>query len=581
MNTKILARQGARAIYGAFNAFHAFYKEITRRAQSRFESQDWHGAHQDALQRLELYKIIVDRIVKDIHLLLKQETYDRRIWSCMKQHYSEMIAGRNDIEIAETFFNSITRRIFSTVGVDPRIEFVDSDFAFPPDYHQFNESRVYPSRPALEELIKQLLMDLELNVEFPDLPVYLRIISEEIRQHLQEKWKDTQFDHLEVLESLFYRNKAAYVIGRFVRGDQILPLVLPLIHNNRGVVVDAVLMAPSEASIVFSFTRSYFQVTTERPRNLVNFLKSLMPHKPLSELYTSIGYHKHGKTELYRSLLNHLRNSDDQFEIAQGEKGMVMVVFTLPSYPVVFKIIKDEFAHPKSTTREKVKEKYRLVFKHDRAGRLVDAQEFEHLKFDKNRFKPELLKELLNVAGRTVQVEKDSVVIHHLYTERRLRPLSLHVNEVEEAKAREVVIDFGNCIKDLARVNIFPGDVLLKNFGVTRHGRVVFYDYDELALLTDCNFRKLPPPRDLDDELSPSPWFHVGENDIFPEEFRTFLGLQGTLRDLFLEHHQDLFDVNFWKGMQEHHRAGEILDIFPYPQKKRLHLKLRHKPEAI
>ncbi len=305
-------------------------------------------------------------------------------------------------------------------------------------------------------------------------------------------------------------------------------------------MVDTVLLSEAEASVVFSFTRSYFHVDVDIPGDLVGFLKSILPLKPVAELYIAIGYNKHGKTERYRALYRHLGNSNDKFEIARGAKGMVMTVFTLPSYDVVFKIIKDRFAYPKTSTRAQVMERYKLVFKHDRVGRMVDAQEFEYLTFSRDRFSEELLAELQTVAAETVTVTGDEVVIKHLYTERRLYPLDLYIKEMSFEKAREAVIDYGNAIVDLATANIFPGDLFIKNFGVTRHGRVVFYDYDELCLLTDCNFRKMPEASSYEDEVADQPWFSVAENDIFPEEFRKFLWFPGPLRKVMEEHHRRL-----------------------------------------
>ena len=349
-----------------------------------------------------------------------------------------------------------------------------------------------------------------------------------------------------------------------------VPFVLALANDHHGIVVDAVLLDENDVSILFSFTRSYFHVDINRPYDLVRFLKSIMPRKRIAELYISIGFNKHGKTELYRDLLHHIATSDDQFEPARGEEGMVMSVFTLPAYDLVFKVIKDHFAYPKNITRQGVMAKYRLVFKHDRAGRLIDAQEFEYLKFDRKRFSGKLLDNLLKQAAHTVNIRNDHIVINHVYVERRVIPLNIYVQEAGEEAARAAIIDYGNAIKDLAATNIFPGDLFLKNFGVTRHGRVVFYDYDELCLLTGCTFRKLPPPRSYEDELSDEPWFTTGENDIFPEEFRHFLGLQDDLRDVFIAHHSDLFEVEFWESIQERLRNGEIIDISAYPPGRRL-----------
>jgi isocitrate dehydrogenase kinase/phosphatase len=375
---------------------------------------------------------------------------------------------------------------------------------------------------------------------------------------------------IDVLPCVFYRGKGAYVVGRFRRGALDTPLIFALLHEEGGVRLDAVLTTPHDASVVFSFTRSYFHVLMDRPRSVVDFLKSILPQKRLSELYIAVGYHKHGKTELYRELLGHLRGWQERFERARGDRGLVMAVFTLPSLDIVFKVIRDRFAYPKTITREEVRHKYRLVFRHDRAGRLVDAQEFEHLAFHRERFTPDLLEELLGECGETVTLNGDQVDVKHLYAERRVMPLNLYLREMDPQSARAAALDFGQAIRDLAATNTFPGDMLLKNFGVTRTGRVIFYDYDELTLLTDVNFRDLPRARDDGEEMASEPWFYVGEDDVFPEEFLPFLGLPPGLKEAFLEAHADLLAPGFWRGMQERHRAGEIVDIFPYHQRQRL-----------
>ena len=565
-----LAELGAGAIRDGFGTYHTGFETITRRATARFERRDWHGTQSDAVERLELYKLVVDQVVTHVQAVLGEDARDKAVWAQMKQVYSHLIAGRGDVELAETFFNSITRRIFATVGVDPNVEYVDLDFNSvstrpePPVY------QVYPCEATIDALIRSILTSIPFGAAYADLERDSRLAAKEVESYLRSIEHTAPIEVAEVIEPVFYRSKGAFIVGRLRSGGAIFPLVIALRHVDAGIVVDAVLLAEDEVSIVFSYTRSYFHVEAENPHEVIAFLKSILPLKRVAELYISIGYNKHGKTELYRDLLRHLENSDDKFEIARGDKGMVMTVFDLPSYDVVFKIIKDRFAYPKLTTRQEVMDKYQLVFKHDRAGRLVDAQEFEHLQFDRARFSDELLTELLKVAAGSVSVEAGKVHIKHLYTERRMTPLNLYLREADDGAAREAVLDYGQAVKDLAATNIFPGDMLLKNFGVTRHGRVVFYDYDELCLLTDCNFRELPQARHPDEELGSEPWYYVGEDDIFPEEFIRFLGLLPHQRQLFIKAHGDLLGVRFWTQMQARHRAGEVIDIYPYRQSRRL-----------
>ena len=564
-----LAERGAAVIWSGFEQYQIEFRRITRRAQARFEQRDWHGVQSDAVERLNLYKKIVDSVVAALRAELGEAVKTAAVWTPMKAAYSRLIAGCGDFELAETFFNSITRRIFATVGVDQGREFVDSDFNLPPARSDLPVYTTYRSPATLDALVTAIFDQHAFSAPFRSRDDDLRLAARAIETQLAA-WNVTAIDEVAVLNSIFFRNKGAYIVGRIRSGERVLPLVFALRHPAEGIAIDAVLTNADDVSVVFSFTRSYFNVDIENPHEVIEFLKSIMPFKRTAELYISIGYNKHGKTELYRDLLRHLQASADQFQIAPGDKGMVMMVFDLPSFEVVFKIIKDRFAYPKTATRQEVMEKYALVFKHDRAGRLVDAQEFEHLQFDRARFSPALLDELLKVCASSVTVEGDTIAIKHLYTERKMTPLNLYLRQVSDEAARAAVIDYGQSVKDLAATNIFPGDMLLKNFGVTRHGRVVFYDYDELGLLTDYNFREIPQSDNYDDETSADPWFYVGESDIFPEEFIKFFGLQPNVKGVFIETHGDLLRVDFWTTMQARIRAGEIVDVFPYPQSRRL-----------
>jgi len=565
-----LAQSGAKAIAQAFDDYHSGFKAITRRAKSRFEERDWQGVQRDAVERLDLRERVVNQAVADVRAWLGAETLNKSLWAGVKNCYSTLIAGRDDFELAETFFNSVTRRIFTTVGVDPSIEYAAPDFKTRPLNAARPIYKVYPRKTTTRDLIKEILADYAFRAPYQDLEEDAALAAEEIDRRLRGVNGTEQFETAEIARPVFYRNKGAFLIGRLRRGARLTPLVLALLNPEPGVVVDAALMTESEVSIVFSFTRSYFHVEVERPSELIKFLKTLMPRKRVAELYISIGHHKHGKTELYRELMHHLSNFGSQFELARGDRGMVMVVFTLPSFNVVFKIIRDQFSYPKTTTRREVMDKYQLVFKHDRAGRLVDAQEFEHLQFGREHFSDELLEELKQGAPDSVVVDGDSVVVKHLYVERRLTPLNLYLREAGPEAASEAIMDYGQSIKDMAATNIFPGDLLLKNFGVTRHGRVVFYDYDEVCPLTDCNFREMPQASSLDEEMDAEPWFYVGPNDIFPEEFLPFLGLQGDVKEIFLRAHGDLLRAAFWTQMQAQLRAGEVMDVFAYRQSKRL-----------
>jgi isocitrate dehydrogenase kinase/phosphatase len=379
---------------------------------------------------------------------------------------------------------------------------------------------------------------------------------------------------LQVLSSLFFRNKGAYIVGKAINGAREFPFVIPILHNRRGqLVLDTVLTDPEQITILFSFTRAYFLVDMEVPSAYVQFLRSLMPRKPRSETYTILGLQKQGKTLFYRDFLQHLKHSSDYFQIAAGIRGLVMLVFELPSFPYVFKVIKDFYPPPKDTTRAQIKEKYLLVKHHDRVGRMADTLEYSNVAFPLHRFSEELVAELRKFAPSLLEIEDDRIIIRHLYIERRMVPLNIFLTDAEkagnEALLEHAVLEYGNAIRDLVAANIFPGDMLYKNFGVTRHGRVVFYDYDEIEYITDCNFRDIPQARNEEDEMSAEPWYPIGRHDVFPEQFERFLLGNAKIRHYFMKHHPQLLTRAYWQSHKERIMEGVVEDVFPYPQQIR------------
>jgi isocitrate dehydrogenase kinase/phosphatase len=560
----------ARDILKGFRRYRNRFGEITRDAKRRFEAADWVAAQEASAIRLETYKEHAGAVVQTIREGLRGAAFDDALWRDTKQAYQALIATEADFELAETFFNSINRDITEDGAADDRQMFVWSAFATPP---------VTPSEPitfrrALAgDLIANtsaILNAFDWQLPWRDLALDARNV---LRSIVDARPEIETLDGLEVevVRSVFYRNKGAYLVGRLVQGERSWPLMLALLIDQEGrLYVDALISDEDELSVLFSFTRSYFMVDAPYPHALIDYLHTLLPGKKRSELYSSVGFHKHGKTEFYRGFLTHLTDSDDEFIIAPGIKGMVMTVFTLPSYQTVFKIIKDRFAPQKNITREAVREKYYTVKTHDRVGRMADTQEFDNFAFPRSRFSNELIDELLAVAPSSILLTKDQVIIRHLYTERLMTPLNIYIETASDDDLREALDEYGNAIKQLAGANIFPGDMLLKNFGITRHGRVVFYDYDEICYLTEVNFRRLPEPRTPEEEMSAEIWFSVAANDVFPEEFRHFLFGRRRIKQLFDELHGELFEPEYWQALQRDIRNGLVMDVFPYRRSKRL-----------
>ncbi len=562
----------AETARNAFVDYEAHFHEITLRGRERFLTRDWSASFEDAAERLRLYSRTLDGLTSQIRELMGARLCERSLWSAIKAVYSSLIAQAIRWEVAESFFNSLTRRVFATEGVDQAIEFVDTDFDAPPPTADIEVSQVYSGAP-LPELLLRLLIDAKAG-GFPEESwSNLRGAVASAVERLTSAFPDHTDLKLEMARSVFYRGMGAYLVGRIVAGDgnNSAPIAFCLRHPDAsGITLDALLIGEADLGVLFSYTRAYFRVEAPSPHELVRWLGEVMPRKRIADLYNAIGHNRHAKTEFYRQFVRHLQKSDDCFVTAEGTRGMVMLVFTLPSHDVVFKLIRDHFAFPKESTREHVMRQYRLVFEHDRAGRMVEAHEFEHLRIARNRFEPALLEELLRDTSETVRLDGDDVVIAHAYVERRIRPLNLYLNEAAPDAAYAAARDYGQSIKDLAASNIFTGDLLTKNFGVTRQGRVVFYDYDELCLLTECNFRAMPQARSHEEEMSAEPWFSVREGDIFPEEFPNFLSLPGRAHAAIMEHHADLFRPDFWRATQEKLREGDWPELFPYRQERRL-----------
>jgi isocitrate dehydrogenase kinase/phosphatase len=565
-----LARSCAADIRDRFADYNARFRAITQRAARRFEARDWAAARHDAVERIELYDRCVAETSAQLEAKLGPRIGERALWHAIRDQYAELIGPLLDQELNKTFFNTLTRRFFRTRGVDAAIEFVALDIE-PTDRITHPIARYsYAVSGDLTATLERALGDYRFAAPFADRARCARRAAAALAARLPD-WAGEPVRALELLETVFYRERRAYLVGRVFGDTRYAPLVIALTHEEDGIRADALIVERAHVAQVFGFTHAYFQADLATVGDAVVFLRALLPGKPVNEIYTVLGRAKQGKTERYRHFVRHLEaHPDERFVHADGERGMVMCVFTLPSYPLVIKLIRDRFAWPKTVAREEVMAKYNLVFKHDRVGRLIDAQEFKHLRFARARFAPALLAELLDGCRLSLIEDGEDLVITHCYLERRLRPLNLHVVEAEPELARRAVLDYGQAIKDLARSNIFPGDLLFKNFGITRHGRAIFYDYDELCLVTDCRFRALPAATSDDEELHKGAWYYVGDNDVFPEQFPRFLGLTPALRETLLEAHGEIFDVRWWLGVQDNVRQGAYADLPPYPQRLRL-----------
>ena len=566
-NREIDSSELARFILDEFDAYREKFKFITGEAKQRFERADWAAVQKASTERMALYDGFAKELVAHIRSRFGSEGEPLSGWPSVKEAYFSQLQGRKDFDLAQTIFNTVYRKLFSGQVLDDTNAFVTNPFEAEPRF-DISLSRKWGPATDLRQLLQEILSAYPFKTAWRDQERDLDNMIDAMRSSipLLRSSRSVSFD---MLLPVFYRNKGAYLIGKMMIDEHLFPVAIPLLNEGGGLYVDTIIWNESDLSLIFSFTRSYFMVDTEYPFELISYLQELLPQKKRSELYSSIGLFKHGKTEFYRGFIRHLNRSDDTFVIARGIKGMVMSVFTLPSYQVVFKVIKDKFSATKKITRQQVKDRYYLVKTHDRVGRMADTQEFSNFVFPRDRFNPDLIEELQEVAASSIELTDTQVILKHLYTERLMTPLNLYIDGRSDYVLRQALDEYGNAIKQLAVANIFPGDMLLKNFGVTRHGRVVFYDYDEICYLTDVNFRKIPEPRSIEEEMSAEPWYSVGPNDVFPEEFKTFLFNSEKQRQLFEEMHGEIFSVDFWKRAQQEVMDNQVVDVFPYRRKKR------------
>jgi isocitrate dehydrogenase kinase/phosphatase len=576
----------ALAMLEGFNRHYQLFSETNRAAKQRFEAADWHGQQRAQRERIEFYDKRVDEAVERLQTEFDVNALSDDIWQQVKLHYIGLLTNHQQPELAETFFNSVTTKILhhryfrnDFLFVRPAVstEYIENDEpASLPTYRAY-----YPTRDTLRETLLRIITNFQLKREFEDLGRDIDLVLAALHGTVGNVRLRANFQ-IQVLSSLFYRNKGAYLIGKIVNGFNETPMVLPILHNDHGqLVIDTALFTQDDLLILFSFARAYFMVDMAVPSAYVQFLRSLMPRKPRSEIYSALGLQKQGKNAFYRDFLYHLRHSSDNFGIAPGIKGMVMLVFDLPSFPYVFKVIKDHYPPQKDTTREQIKRKYLLVKTHDRVGRMADTLEYTSVAFPRARVSEELVAELKEFAPSQVEEDGDALIIRHLYIERRMIPLNIYLQDATREQIEHAVIEYGNAIKDLVAANIFPGDMLWKNFGVTRHGKVVFYDYDEIEYLTDCNFRKVPEPRNEEEEMSGEVWYSVGPKDVFPETFAPFLLGNPAVREVFMKHHADLLDPAFWQGCKDRIIGGHVHDVFPYEAHRRfVHQRRVHSPVA-
>ena len=570
----------SHVILDHFSSYSSQFHELTSRAKSRFEERQWRLARHDALRRMNLYERTLAALNRELEERLGCDLTNVRLWSEIKAAYADLIESRTDVDIAETFFNSVTRKILQTVGVNRDVEFFRLE---PRPITSETRDHVYKryktGKGDTQTLIRQILESYHFNVAYEDIERDARQVADELDLYVWPYVGENSLDYIDMICVPFFRNRVAYLVGRLVTGEMIIPLVMPLYNDSRGIYVDAVLFRERQISIIFGFAHTSFCVEVSNPVLLIQFLRTLLPQKPVAELFISIGYNKHGKTEFYRYLHHYVHESHSRFWIAPGQEGSMMIAFTLRDFRFILKVIKDRPCFLRSqnrpvkiVSRKEVMERYRNIRHQDHVGRLVDTQEFENLRFKRKRFTRELLREFRLAAREAVTIDADYVTIHHCYLQRRVVPLPMYIaSEPDPEVVRGIILDFGYFLKDITSVGIFPTDLFnIWNCGVTSRRRVVLFDYDDVASLRHIRFSDKPAAHTYWEEIqSEEDRIAAGPNDFFIDEMERYLGIPQPLMGAFRRIHGDLFTLRYWHRMQNRVKRGDVVNIIPYDRSRR------------
>jgi len=577
----------ARKILSGFEQHYQNIKSASIEAKRCFEKKEWMKIESDSKLRLNFYDEQVDVFCKNLSSELKKKTlygakdeynepthiekFDSEFWKKTKLMYIELITDHRQPELAETFYNSVFCRIFSRSFYNNQFIFTKPCVSL--NYIDMDEPVIdsyFVEDKQLKNAFKSILHSYGFNCQLGNLDEDIKRLEEQL--FMQIPRLSSEVFEIQVISTPFIRGKCAYIAGKIVSQlHSDTPILIALLNDDKkGLYVDSLLTDRGSISIVFSFSRSYFFITTDYPSAIVEFLKELLPGKTRAVLYSAIGLHKQGKTLLYRHFLKYSKVTSEKLIIAPGIKGMVMSVFTFPMYPYVFKIINDKFAPPKMGTKEMVKDRYYFVKNHVRVGRLADTWEFSNVAFPIKDIDDALLTELKKKAGSNIEIEGELLIIKHMYIENKMTPLNMYLETANKEQQAHIIQDYGKAIDELINSNIFPGDMLTKNFGVTRQNRVVFYDYDEITLMSTPVFKKIPKSRSYEEEMASEPWYYVGQNDVFPEEFKYFMLPNKFMKETFNNHYKKLLDADYWISIQEKIQENGVMDYYPYGSEKRM-----------
>jgi isocitrate dehydrogenase kinase/phosphatase len=556
----------ARLILTIFDDFYAKLCEYPFRAKQAFETMDTHASIEISHERLGLYSRYIAEHGPRIVAAFPALADNQAIWDTLDRLFVAMIVDRYEADIAFSFAHSLRRNIGHGLWRPVAYSFP------PPSKRRANSmAAVYRRLPVIDSIDVDLILTA---LQMPRIAVPFKDLQGDACRILDRLNHDVTPTALDVVEAGFFRDRSAFIVGRWVMPDgTFVPFVVSLLNSQEGVSVDAVLHQVSDIHDLFSSALANFHVTTPLYYQTCVFLFSIMPRRPLGHHYSTIGYNHVGKVAILNEIIETVRSSGQKLSRSPGAAGTVALGFTFEACSYHLKVIRDR---PTASYKwgafpgvDAVIEKYRVVHEINRAGSMLDNVMYFNLRLDRELFEPELLDELVREAPGSVQVESDGVFIRSLIVQLKIIPLPVYLESADEAATRAVIQSLGHCIRNNAATDIFNKDLDSRNYGVGRYGRVFLFDYDAVEKLTDVKIRT-NANREPGEEAVPD-WYFEDGVIFLPEELEYGMQLKNDFaRRCFRKQNADLSGVEYWEGVQQELQRGEVPELRMYPRVAKL-----------
>jgi isocitrate dehydrogenase kinase/phosphatase len=562
----------AQLILTIHDDFYAQLCEYPYRAQRAFETMDPHASIRISKERLGLYSRYVAEHGPRILGAYPALAENSQVWEAIDRLFVAMIVDRYEADIAFMFAHSIRRNIGHGIWKP-----VAYSFPPPSKLRALSMASVHRRLPIDGDIDVELLCTVlqipNFSIPFRDLRGDSQRILERVRHLLPSSPGAARPLALEVVEAGFFRDRSAFLVGRWAMSDDgTVPFVVALLNSPAGIYANAVLHRVSDIHNLFSSTLANFHVTTRLYYQTCVFLFSLMPRRPLGQQYSTIGFNHVGKIVILNEIAEQIR-AGHRFQRSPGAPGTVALGFTFDACAYHLKVIRDQ---PTASYKwgefpgvAAVCDKYRVVHEINRAGSMLDNVMYFNLRLDPGMFEPALLDEICRQAAGSVQVDREGIFLRSLIVQLKIVPLPVYLAGADADETRAVIVSLGHCIRNNAATNIFNKDLDSRNYGVGRYGRVFLFDYDAVEKLTEVKIRS-NADREPGEESVPD-WFFESGVIFLPEELEH--GMQFTTdlaRRCFREENSDLLTVQYWLDVQQKLQRGEVPELRMYPDDTKL-----------